>query len=151
MGRDLRRELDEFDGQYPESWVPQPGDLIVGGVLRYEIGRTPYGTNPIVVLRDEENDEERAVWLLHSVLLNAFKTLRPRVGERIGIKRLEDADKGYRRYVLRADRPEPSVDEILDDADGPGDVPSEELEELAALAQDDAFAVAHGPDDDRPF
>ena len=40
------------------------------------------------------------------VLIDQFKKLRPKPGERVGIKRVADSEKGYARYVVKVDRPE---------------------------------------------
>ncbi len=129
MGRDLRRELKDFDGTHPDSWRPNVGDMLVGTVIRYDRGRTKHGDAPICVIRDEVTDEPRSVWLLHTVLRDEFKEQRPRVGESIGIKRLPDSDKGYKRYVLRVDRPEPDVPDFGAFA-APGDVAPEHRKAL---------------------
>ena len=48
--------------------------------------------------------ELRSVWLMHTVLRNEFQEQRPKPGERLGIKRLPDSERGYRRFALRIDR-----------------------------------------------
>jgi len=111
--RDLQRELDADNGVYPESWKPKPGDSITGVVVRYAKGPTPYGERWIVVLRvapTETHGEYLAgVWLSHKVLVDLFKRMRPKKGEAVAIKRLEDnADPHYARYVVKVDRPEES-------------------------------------------
>ncbi len=105
MGRDLRRELDEFDGTYPTTLKLAPGDIFVGEVVRFETGPTSYGPQPIMVCIDEKTGEECSIWLLHTVLRNEIEKQKPRSGERIGLKRLPDHEtKGYARWVLRVDR-----------------------------------------------
>ena len=106
---DFREELEAFDGTFPEGWKPKVGDVLVGKILRYDKGWTDYGECPICLVEDEEAEGPRAVWIFHTVLVSEFEKKRPKVGERIGIKRLPDAAKGYRRYALRIDREEPDV------------------------------------------
>jgi hypothetical protein len=49
-----------------------------------------------------------SLWLSTTVLLDQFKRLRPRIGERIGLKYLGvHPDRGYHRYKLLVDREEP--------------------------------------------
>lgn len=107
--RDLMKELDEFDGTYPESWRSKPGDKIEGIVRRYDQGESPYGPRWIVVLECQNAGGEpylSSVWLSHAVLVDRFKKLRPKVGERLAIKRLDDhPDKGYARFNVLVDRP----------------------------------------------
>jgi len=108
--RDLRDELDRFEG-YPAAWIPDVGDVLVGEILRYGSGPTAYGRFPVVTVADEETGEELSVWLLHTALRSEFAQLRPRIGERIGIRRLEDGTSDatghtYRRFLVRVDRPE---------------------------------------------
>lgn len=105
----FREELEAFDGTSSKAWRPKVEDVIVGKVLRYDKGSTDYGECPICLVEDEEAGELRAIWIFHTVLLDEFKRKRPMVGERIGIKRLSDAAKGYRRYELRVDREEPDM------------------------------------------
>lgn len=144
----LRDELEDFDGEYPESWIPDVGDILVGEVLRYDSGSTDYGRHPICVLEDEATGEERGVWLLHTVLLEEFKQRRPKPGERVGIKRLPDAEKGYKRYAVRVDREEPEVPDF-DAFSDPGDVPPGE--DPTDPEDDFSEDALMGGDDDLPF
>ena len=136
--RDLRTELENFDGEFPESWIPKVGEILVGTFIRYDPAFTRYGACHIAVVRDEESGEERSVWLLHAVLRREFAKQRPKRGEHLGIKRLsDDGDKRYKRYALRIDRKE-------------GDAPDFEKSEKPGDADDDQ---EDGPvnDDDVPF
>ena len=128
--RDLRSELSEFDGKYPESWIPKVDDILVGTVVRYESGSTEYGPCPIVVVEDEEKKELRSVWLLHAVLRSEFQKKRPRPGERVGIKRLPDAKIDYKRYALWVDREEPEIPDFSQFAPA-GDVSPEDQARLS--------------------
>lgn len=101
--RDLERELLEWDG-WPESWRPEPGDVLVGRVAHYDRGVTPYGEVRTCVL-EEDNGQRWTVWLSSTVLLELFKRERPQVGERIGLKYLgKHPEHGYHRYRLIVDR-----------------------------------------------
>lgn len=115
-GRDLRSELERWDG-YPESWRPEPGEVLIGTVSRYT---TAFATwrgvereHPIAVVRDEESGAEVSVWLIHKVLLEEFRKLRPRPGERVGLRYIGlDKVGGYHRYLVRVDRPEEEVPDL---------------------------------------
>jgi hypothetical protein len=98
-----------LDGEYPKAWKPKVGELLVGRLICYDSGVTDYGQVPIAIVESDENGEQRAGWMLHHVLRDEFRKKRPHPGERIGIKRLPDAAKGYKRYVLRVDRREAQV------------------------------------------
>ena len=109
--RDLSSELDT-ETVHPESWKPRPGDKLVGRLVRYDKARSRYGPCFLAVLDVSEESPQPitdphlvAVWLSHAVLLEKFKDLRPAPGERLGIKRLPNAAKGYARYVVKVDRP----------------------------------------------
>ena len=104
QGRDLRRELDDVEDDHPESWIPKVGDRLVGVLERYETAGTVHGPALIAIVRDENSNELRSVWVFHTVLRSEFKKQRPQPGERIGIKRRRDSNKGYRRYALIVDR-----------------------------------------------
>ena len=149
---DFREELEAFDGTFPEGWRPKVGDVLVGKILRHDKGSTDYGECKICRMEDEEAGEPRAVWIFHTVLLDEFKKKLPKVGERIGIKRLPDAAKGYRRYVLWVDREEPDVPDFS--RFGPPDPP--ERGEAAAGGshgdEDSEFTdEAPAGEDDLPF
>lgn len=109
--RDLDKELDEWRDIQPESWKPQPGDKIVGEVLRYDQAGSQYGPCWLVVLKIAANGDHgdlAAVWLSHKVLLERFRALRPKPGERVAIKRLTDGEGShgnYARYAVIVDRP----------------------------------------------
>jgi len=105
MSRDLRHELEGFDGTYPTTLKIAPGEIFVGIVQRFETGPTAFGPQPIMVCADEKTGEECSIWLLHTVLRNEIAKQKPLAGERIGLKRLPDHEtKGYARWVLRVDR-----------------------------------------------
>jgi hypothetical protein len=104
---DFERALDEDDGIPPEGWKPKPGDMIIGVLRRYQKAESQYGPCWIAVLEarnDAGQPYRAAVWLSSTVLANEFRKLRPKVGERLGVKRLPDHTKGYKRFLVRVDR-----------------------------------------------
>lgn len=108
--RDAFRQAAESDtGTYPEAWIPDVGDLLVGDVTDYSEGSTRHGTYHIVTVRDEVSGKPRAVWLMHKVLEDEFRRHQPKIGERVSIKRHEDGctttGTRYHRYRVRVDRP----------------------------------------------
>jgi hypothetical protein len=138
--RDIRKELEEFDGATPVSWVPTVGAILVGQVARYDSGTTHFGTYPICVVYDEETGQEVSVWIFHQVLLDEFRKRRPKVGERVGIKRLPDGQTAegqrYRRYAVRVDREEEPVPDLTNYSP-PSDMAPPEIErEAEPLGQD---------------
>lgn len=135
--RDLRSELEKVDREDPENWYPDVGDILVGEVLRYTSGHTASDQYPICVVRDEENGGQLNVWVMHSVLRNKFKEKRPKPGERIGIKRLPDAPKGYKRFALLVDRDHPEV--LHSDAlERPGNGRGQDCGEFSSDERDDS-------------
>lgn len=137
--RDLAAELDADDGEFPESWKPRPGDKVVGVVKNYTTGETKFGPRPICVietLNDQGVPYLLSIWLSHTVLVNEFRKVRPKVGEEIGVKRNEDGP-GYARYRVLVNRPaatEPDWDSLGEPAtekpaDG-GSVASDTSEEI---------------------
>lgn len=98
----LRERLDSDSGEFAKSWQPSPGEALIGTILRYDRATTRRGEEAlIVIVRDEEHDEDRSVWLLHHVLLREFAEQRPKVGETIGLKYFgKDPEKGYHRWSL---------------------------------------------------
>jgi hypothetical protein len=143
-GDDFRRALEEDDGKFPEAWIPKVGDVLIGIVLHYTSGPTEHGPCPIVVIQDDETDTPRSFWLLHTVARGEFAKLKPRPGERVGIKRLADSEKGYRRFVVKVDRPISNAD-VPDFSTfaSPGDVAPEHR---ASLESEHAATTAQTPD-----
>lgn len=107
MARDLNAALDDYGTGWAPAWSPEPGEQLIGTVLRYSEGQTDFGRSWIAVVRPENGDEDVSIWLSHTVLKRVFAEKRPKVGERIGVRRLEDVDRdggGYRMYSLVVDR-----------------------------------------------
>lgn len=104
--RDLNAALDTEVAKPPESWRPKPGDKLVGRLVRYHKATGRFGPCWTAVLEREPDGAPLAVWLQHAVLVDRFKSLQPKVGERVAIKRLPDASKGYACYAVIVDRPD---------------------------------------------
>jgi len=103
MNRDLNQELKNWDG-WPEAWKPTAGDVLVGTVESYDTGFTPYGSVRTVIVT-QENGERVSLWLSSTVLLDLFNRLKPKPGEKIGLKYMgKDPKKHYHRYHLIVDR-----------------------------------------------
>jgi hypothetical protein len=116
--RDLLAELEAENGP-AETWRPEVGATLLGTLVRYSRGDTPYGPRDIAIVRVEANAKHgeylAAVWLSYTALVREFKEKRPKAGERLAIKRLPDGiktdaqgrpmGKGYRMYRLVVDRP----------------------------------------------
>lgn len=78
-----------MDQAEAKGWRPEEGDTIVGLLTAVQSGWSDYknGTYPILVVADEAQDGTLvAVHAFHAVLFNRLMELKPRVGERIGIK-----------------------------------------------------------------
>ena len=117
--RDLRAELDGEDTPRPPAFRFEVGDRLVGRLVRLEKAATKYGTRFIAILEREEDDQEVAVWLYHTVLLDLYRRESPKPGDRLGIRRLSDHQKGYARYRLVVDRADDDGD---NDGGGTDDV-----------------------------
>ena len=128
--RDIEHDLDAFDGTFPESWRPKPGDKIVGRLVRYTQGESPYGPRHIAVVEAMNAGGEPylvGIWLSHAVLVDQFKRLKPKPGERIGVKRLADVPgrgdkRGYAMFKVVVDRPDagaPDWDKVVVEGEVP--------------------------------
>jgi hypothetical protein len=107
--QELRDRLDEPE---PEVWQPKDEPVLTGVVESISMrpgrdGKPPY---PVVVVLGE--DGRRRVWMAwHSVAKSRLAELRPRVGERLGVKYLgSHATKGYELYKVVVDRPEQAAE-----------------------------------------
>lgn len=80
--------MTNMDLSYAEGWRPEEGDVLVGTVTEVGVGFSNFGGNyPIVTVQPEERGAEPvAVHCFHVALQSRMLGLRPRVGERIGIK-----------------------------------------------------------------
>jgi len=121
--RDLRAELDGWDGTYPDAWRPRAGETLVGVVKNYTTAENQYGEVAVCTVSEEETGKAVAVWLSSAVLLSLYKRHKPKVGERIGLKYGgTHPEKGYKLYALVVDRPEeaePDFDSLIGDSDAP--------------------------------
>lgn len=107
---ELEKLLDE--PEYGEPWRPTPGDRLVGTVVRYgKYNHDQQGSRYFCVIRDDAG-KLHCVYLNATVIMTRFTELRPEVGERIGIKRLESAGKSYKRFTVVVDRPGSSLGSI---------------------------------------
>ncbi len=104
----FRQAAENDDGSYPKSWIPEPGDFIVGTLDHYDTGTSHFGARTIAVIRDEDSDELRSVWLMASVLEAKFAELEPEPGERLYVKRHADRVNAvgttYQSYSVRVER-----------------------------------------------
>lgn len=120
--RDLDKELDQ-NQTYPPSWSVKEGEKVVGLLKEYQKAFTPYGEAWVCQI-DDENRGMISVWLTHTVLLDWFKKLKPKVGERIGIKcNGKHLEKGYWQFKVMVDRDEPEAPDFdsLKAWDNPGE------------------------------
>jgi hypothetical protein len=81
---DLAKRLEE---DFPAALRLEEGQGFLGTYVRLEKGYTSYGEAWIMVLADE-NGELHGLWLLHAALVSKLKKVRPKPGDRIGVKYL---------------------------------------------------------------
>ena len=98
----------KLDQPKPEAFrFGEDGNEISGTVVRLEMGETPYGKCPIVVI-DTGNGTLRSVWLTHKALRGAVTRVRPQVGDGIAIRCLGERESGtgrtYTDYSAATDR-----------------------------------------------
>jgi len=80
--------LNRLNEQQPETLRLAPGEVFLGTYVRLEKGHTlEWGEKWIMVLA-APTGELRSLWLLHTVLIDELTKLRPRPGDRIGVKYL---------------------------------------------------------------
>jgi hypothetical protein len=82
---DLQSRLD---AELPPPIILEEGQSVVGIYLRLEQGYAEYRGSVWVMVLATSDGEERSLWLLHRALVNGFKRLRPRPGDRVGAKNL---------------------------------------------------------------
>ena len=107
-------QASQFDGTHPDSWngrdKPVAGAMLIGQVMRYDQFEGQDGPVAICVVLEENTGKEWGVWVSGDVLRDLFELHRPRVGERIWVKRVQDkvskAGRPYKIFGLGVDRPE---------------------------------------------
>jgi hypothetical protein len=154
-------------GDYPPGWAPAVGEHIVGRILKYETIEGDFQPVPVATVETEvrarckDRDKNQVavevggdltVWISPAALRSAFKAQTPRVGERIGLKRLDDGvgrtGRTYKRYGLMVDR-------APEDAPVPdfGAAPTyrEQADEINRQAPAEAYAPFGGPPVEEAF
>ena len=93
----------------PHFWIPKnEGDLITGTVKDYRVMTSRFGEGEIMVLKEDETDEEIAVFI-GSVIKTAREKDNIQIGEHMGIKYLgtvEGPNADYKDFIVMVDRPE---------------------------------------------
>ncbi len=83
MSAELQGRLD---AELPPAVILEEGESFIGTYLRLEQGHAEYRGPVWVAIFATDQGEERALWLLHQALLNSLKRLRPKPGDRVGVK-----------------------------------------------------------------
>lgn len=135
----LRRQMDDDNGDAPPFWDPEPGETIIGTVIRYEDRQTKVGPCRVAVIEDVETDEPVSVWLSRMVLKNEFEKQSPRIGDTVGLKfhgerETRRGDSTYFHYTLRVVRTKAGdayiASELRDTANGVVDVAADDDEDV---------------------
>lgn len=150
---DFAKRVSEDSGDYPESWKPGVGDQLIGVVKAYGTYTGDYGEVPTVTITDG-NAKDHGVFISGYVIKDQFQAKRPKIGERIGLKRVADGNskrsgQTYKRFVLHVDRAGgdmPNIDHAPD-----GDLPDLEAMQRAAKALESVTVQDEGDDDGLPF
>jgi hypothetical protein len=150
---DLRRRLNELGDEPTTAWKPNPGDTLVGELVGVDLRATEYDPEvPVLTLRTE-TEGLMEVWAFHTVLRGELRKVEPQPGEWLAIRRLEDSDRGYKRYRVIPDRERPREFQWGKVNTDGGDVAPEDRPELF-LERDKPEKPASpldDADDDLPF
>ncbi len=104
MTRDLKQQLDDYPTELPPRWDPKPGEALIGRLIQYELVPDRADSVVRVAVIDADDGTRKAVWLTSRVLRELFDSTSPRVGARLGVKRLDDVQVDWAtgaRYALR--------------------------------------------------
>lgn len=132
----------------PEGWRPEEGSTIIGKVIGLTKGWSDQSMSnyPIVIIHDEITDKDVAVHGFHYVLRDRLGSLRPAVGERIGIKMgpkvplKSNPSQSVQTYTVKIDG---RSEDIWSDLPSP--------RQQRQLSTDDIPSTPAGSDDDIPF
>jgi hypothetical protein len=99
-----------MDLEYAKGWKPEEGDVLVGTVTNVDFGWSEYrGEYPIITVQPEGGGDPVALHCFHDALFNRMSSLRPGIGERIGVQYKGKAPSKSNprntvaRYVVRID------------------------------------------------
>jgi hypothetical protein len=106
--QDLVTMLEGWD-EPPPAWKPVPGEILTGTVRGYDTYCGQFGECPVAFIEEEAEGHLMSVYLSATVLYNEFKKVRPKVGEKVGIRYLGKVEGGgrgeYQRFKVMVDRP----------------------------------------------
>jgi hypothetical protein len=136
----VRRLAAQTEHEHPESWRPEPGDVLVGTFVRRDSGVSSYDgkTYTIVVIRDE-NGVEHGVWAFHTALRQQLSAARPKPGEAIALRyrgKRQGANATYHDWRVAVDR-EQSEDDWSDLEGEAADVEPDWQPQVTAAADDE--------------
>ena len=105
--QDLRRRAEELQDEPAEAWMPEPGDVLVGELVDTDERAHEYDPAvPVLTIRTDSG-EPFAVWAFYTVLRSELQKVSPQPGDWLAIRRLQDSEKGYKRYRVIPDRDKP--------------------------------------------
>lgn len=104
---ELLASLDAAPSGPGADWQPEPGDTIIGNVVRFEHPETKKDKRilPIVVLEVERDGaaEELRVAVKHKILGDELLDAKVQVGDRVAIRFLGQPEgKSYYKYLVRS-------------------------------------------------
>src|SRR5205085_256955 len=103
---------NRLDADFAPAWKPEPGEKLVGEIVSISEREGGFGRYPIVTLRSDDG-AEIAVHAFRTVLASKLAEVRPKVGERLGVKyegEVAGAERRYHSYKVAVDRAERPVD-----------------------------------------
>jgi hypothetical protein len=141
-----KKPMSERLDMFPEAWMPEPEDLLIGNVTDVDDREGDYGVYPIVCVLPDNGDAERAVHGFHTVLKREFAKQKPAVGNHIGIKyhgKVEGRNGFYESYRVIVEKPDQPAATSGPDWDRHAKDAKAELEGKPPLPSDE-----QPPDDD---
>ena len=105
------------------AWRPVPGSILEGFLVAVVKRTSEYGTYPVLIIDDGENEALHAFHAFHSISRDKLRELKPARGERITIaypgpqesRKRKDANGNpvtYHPYIIYCpDRPDEDVSE----------------------------------------
>lgn len=132
--------FEERLDRFPEGWRPKAGDKLIGNIVEISARESEYGgTYPLVIVSTEDG-REVAIHGFHAVLKNELARLRPKTGDKLGVRYHGRDAAGWEKYRVLLERTEP------EDAPAPdwaamteaGTAPQDWSEPAPEVAPDDA-------------
>lgn len=110
MSTSTKERAEKWLDDEVECWMPDPGGVVAGVVTDIDVRNTQHSANVPVVTLETDTGQHIEVWAFWTVLRGELQKHAPEIGSRLAVRRLDDSERGYRRYRVFTERTERTFD-----------------------------------------